>query len=139
VWLGHAGSRAWSCEQCTAQPNTRRLRGNCGGPFLEGLAWSRFDDQGRYVMGYRVAPDCGDWGEQKIRSCPVAGANRLAPLLVAYQRQRAGVCSLSDLFNAPTCAVIDLFAELHTQTELSHARMRERAAEEARHGAGRHS
>ena len=101
----------------------------------------RSDEQGRYLMAYRIAPDCdGGWGEQKVRSCPVANANRLAPLLQAYQRQQAGLCSLSDLFEAPTCAVLDLFAELSAQNMLAQARMRKRAAEEAApHGNSRHS
>ena len=101
----------------------------------------RSDEQGRYLMAYRIAPDCdGGWGEQKVRSCPVADANRLAPLLQAYQRQQAGLCSLSDLFEAPTCAVLDLFAELSAQNMLAQARMRKRAAEEAApHGNSRHS
>ena len=66
--------------------------------------------------------------EAEVRSCPVADANRLAPLR-NYQR-RAGLCSLSDLFEAPA-AVLDLFSELSAQNQLAQARMRQRAIEEA--------
>jgi hypothetical protein len=50
------------------------------------------DERGLFVPGYRVAPDCGeDFSDLEIRSCPVAGANKMAPIINAYNRHRSGL------------------------------------------------
>ena len=101
----------------------------------DGLSWLKRDEEGAYVMAHRIATDCDpSWGEQKVRRCPIADANRLAPLAQTYQAHRAGLGSLWDFYKSPSCAVVEYWTELHHQTELMRARVRERAAEEARHG-----
>jgi hypothetical protein len=64
------------------------------------------DERGLFVPGYRVAPDCGeDFSDLEIRSCPVAGANRMAPIINAYNRHRSGLFNLSLSYPSPSCAV----------------------------------
>lgn len=135
MWLGHSGGRAWSCDQCKAKPALRRLRGNCGGPFIEGLPQSQIDEAGRFMPGYRVAPDSGSsFSEAKIRTCPVADANRLASVVQAYSRHRAGLVALSTQFPQPSCAMVEAFDVLHSATEDMISRQREQAMKEAQNG-----
>ncbi len=135
MWLSHSGGRAWSCQQCQARPALRRQRGNCGGPFQEGLPQSQRDERGLFVPGYRVAPDSGaSFSDLQIRSCPVADANRLASVVNAYSRHRAGLASLSDAFPSPSCAIVEAFDVLHSATEDMIARQREQALKESQHG-----
>jgi len=111
------------------KPKLRRLRGNCGGSFRAGLPQSQVDEVGRYVPGYRVAPDCGEaFSEAKIRSCPVADANRAASIINAYSRHRNGLATILDTFPAPSCAVIEAVDVLHNTTEEMFLRVRERAS-----------
>lgn len=111
------------------KPQLRRLRGNCGGAFRAGLPQSQVDEVGRYVPGYRVAPDCGEaFSEAKIRSCPVADANRAASIINAYSRHRNGLATIRDTFPAPSCAVIEAVDVLHNTTEEMLLRVRERAS-----------
>jgi uncharacterized membrane protein YgaE (UPF0421/DUF939 family) len=87
------------------------------------------------VPGYRVAPDCGEgFSDLEIRSCPVAGANKMASLISAYHRHRAGLYSISESFPRPSCAVIEAIDILHNNTESAHYREQERAMKEAQHG-----
>jgi len=83
-------------------------------------------------MAYRIAPDSDpSWGDQRVRRCPIADMNRLSPMVSSYRAHCAGLGSLRDFYREPSCAVIDLWTELHTQTELMKARARQRAHEEA--------
>lgn len=135
MWLSHSGGRSWSCDQCKAKPALRRLRGNCGGQFLDGLPQSQVDEAGRFIPGYRVAPDSGaSFSDLQIRSCPVADANRLASVVHAYSRHRAGLASLSVQFPQPSCAIVEAFDVLHSATEDMIARQREQAMKEAQNG-----
>ncbi len=96
---------------------------------------SQVDDIGRWVPGYRVAPDCGDdFSDLKVRSCPVASSNKLAPLIMAYRRHRAGLYNISEVYPKPTCAVIEALDTLHYNHEAAQIRATERANQEAQHG-----
>ena len=135
VWLGHSKGRAWSCDQCQSKKGLRRLRGNCGGSFVRGLPQVQEDDQGLYVPGYRVAPDCGEaYSDYKIRSCPVAASNRLSSIIQAYHRHRAGLAKISDTYPSPSCALLEAVDVIHSNTEEAHVRAQERAMREANHG-----
>ena len=135
MWLSHSGSRAWSCEQCQAKRGLRSLRGNCGGPLKRGLPLVQEDDQGLYVPGYRVAPDCGEaFSDYRVRSCPVAGSNRVAPIISAYHRHRAGLATIKETYPKPTCALLEAVDVLHSNTEQAIYRAQERAMKEARSG-----
>jgi hypothetical protein len=135
VWLGHSKGRAWSCEQCRAKKGLRNLRGNCGGPFKKGLPLLQHDEEGGFVPGYRVAPDCGeDYSDLKIRSCPVAGANRLSSIIQAYHRHRAGLIKISETYPKPSCALLEAIDVLHSNTEEAIYRAHQRSMKEARHG-----
>lgn len=99
------------------------------------MATAQEDEQGLYVMGYRVAPDCGEaFSDLKIRSCPVASANKMASLISAYHRHRAGLYNISETYPKPTCAVVEAIDILHNNTESAHYRAQERALKEAQHG-----
>lgn len=81
------------------------------------------------MPGYRVAPDCGEaFSEAKIRSCPVADANRAASIINAYSRHRHGLATIRDTFPSPSCAVIEAVDVLHNTTEEMLIRVRERAS-----------
>ena len=135
VWLGFNRGRSWSCDQCKAKRGLRELRGNCGGPFREGLPLAQRDERGLYVPGYRVAPDSGEeFSDMLVRSCPVAGANRLASIISAYQRHRSGLYSIHTSHPSPSCALVEAVDVLHYHTEAAHNRAHKRAIEEARHG-----
>ena len=93
------------------------------------------DERGLFVPGYRVAPDCGeDFSDLEIRSCPVAGANKMAPIINAYNRHRAGLFNLSLSYPSPSCAVVEAFDILHYNRESAQYRAQERALKEAQHG-----
>lgn len=84
------------------------------------------------MMGYRVAPDCGDqYSDYKIRSCPVAGANRLASIIEAYQRHRAGILPISSTYPNPTCAIVESLEILHYNADDAQHRASERTMREA--------
>ena len=135
VWLGHSRGRSWSCDQCRGNPSLRARRGDCGGPFQDGLPQAQRDVKGLWVPGYRVAPDCGEeFAELEIRSCPVAGANRMATLITAYNRHRSGLATISQTYPRPTCAVMEAMDTLHYHRESAQYRAQERAMQEANHG-----
>ncbi len=93
------------------------------------------DEQGPYLPGYRVAPDCGeDYSNLKIRSCPVASANRLASIIQAYHRHRTGLAEITHTYPKPTCALLEAVDVLHSNTEEAHYRSQERMMKEAKHG-----
>lgn len=85
-----------------------------------------------YVMGYRVAPDCGDqYSDYKIRSCPIAGANKLASIIEAYQRHKIGIMPISSVYKNPTCAIVESLEILHYNSEEAQHRASERTMREA--------
>ena len=134
MWLGHSRGRAWSCDQCRANPKLRAQRGSCGGPFKQGLPLVQEDEEGRFVEGFRVCPDSGeDFSDLKIRSCPVAGANRMASIIVSYRRHQSGLLSIERAYPKPTCAIIEAFETLHINSESARVRAHERAMRES-HG-----
>lgn len=90
------------------------------------------DDEGRYVMGYRVAPDCGEgYSDYRVRHCPVADSNRLASVVQAYQRHRAGLAPITQSYPKPTCAIIEAVEVLHYNAEEASHRATERTMREA--------
>ena len=93
------------------------------------------DERGLFVAGYRVAPDCGEeFSDLEIRSCPVAGANRMAPIINAYNRHRSGLFNLSLSYPKPSCAVVEAMDILHNNRESAHYRAQERALKESSNG-----
>ena len=93
------------------------------------------DERGLFVPGYRVAPDCGEeFSDLEIRSCPVAGANRMAPIINAYNRHRSGLFNLSLSYPKPSCAVVEAMDILHINRESAHYRAQERALKESSNG-----
>lgn len=93
------------------------------------------DERGLFVPGYRVAPDCGEeFSDLEIRSCPVAGANRMAPIINAYNRHRSGLFNLSLSYPKPSCAVVEAMDILHNNRESAHYRAQERALKESSNG-----
>lgn len=133
MWLSHSRGRAWNCEQCKTSAGLRAKRGNCGGEFKQGLPQSQRDEHGLYVMGYRVAPDCGEeYSDYKIRSCPVASSNQLASLIQAYQRHKNNILPLNLSYPKPTCAVIEAIEVLHYNTDEAQHRAHQRAMKEAK-------
>ena len=93
------------------------------------------DERGLFVPGYRVAPDCGEeFSDLEIRSCPVAGANKLAPIINAYNRHRSGLFNLSLSYPKPSCAVVEAMDILHNNRESAHYRAQERALKESSNG-----
>ena len=136
VWISNSRGRSWSCDQCKNSPSLRRSRGNCGGPFKSTLPQSMIDDDGsRYVPGYRIAPNCGlDYGDYKIKHCPISDINRLASIITAYHRHRRGTSNISDSYPSPSCAMIEAIDTLHLHTEAMIDRQREQSIKEARDG-----
>ncbi len=93
------------------------------------------DEQGLYVPGYRVAPDCGEsFSDQKIRSCPVAGANKMASIISAYHRHHEGLFKLCQSYPRPSWSIIDAVDVLHSKRSEAQYRAQERAMKEAQHG-----
>ena len=93
------------------------------------------DERGLFMAGYRVAPDCGEeFSDLEIRSCPVAGANRMAPIINAYNRHRSGLFNLSLSYPKPSCAVVEAMDILHNNRESAHYRAQERALKESSNG-----
>lgn len=87
------------------------------------------------MPGYRVAPDCGEeFSDYKIRSCPVASANRMASIIRAYQRHRAGLYEIKAQYPNPTCALLEAIDVLHSHTEDAHIRAHEKIMKEVKHG-----
>ena len=74
------------------------MRGNCGGAFKKVLPYLDEDEHGYFVPAYRVAPNCsGEYADLKIRSCPVASANKVAPITQAYFRHINGLFDLKNV------------------------------------------
>ena len=113
----------------------RRLRGNCGGAFQAGLPLSDTDERGRFIPGYRVAPNCGEFfSDLKVRSCPIADMNRLAPIITAYHRHRKGLLSLTESFKSPSCAIVEAYDILENNTDEMIRRSQEQKLKEINNG-----
>jgi len=135
VWIPFSGGRGWNCEQCRSKKGLRSLRGNCGGPFKEGLPLSDTDEEGRFVNGYRIAPNCGEsYSDLKVRSCPVADMNRLASVITAFNRHQSGLIRLKEMFPSPTCAIIEAFDILNQNTLELQRRHHEQQMKEFKNG-----
>ena len=90
------------------------MRGNCGGNFKKGLPYLDEDEHGYFVPAYRVAPNCsGEYADLKIRSCPVASANKVAPITQAYFRHINGLFDLKNVYPMPSCAIVEAIDILH--------------------------
>ena len=60
------------------------------------------------VKGYRLAPDCGEsMSELEFKSCPIAGYNKLAHVLIAYNNHKSELQSFSTRYPNLTIAVLD--------------------------------
>ena len=137
MWLSHAKSRAWSCDQCRKNPKLRAQRGSCGGAFKQGLPQAQEDERGLFVPGYRVAPDSGEaFSELEIRSCPVATSNQMASLVIAYRRHKADLFPINTTYPNPTCAIVDALDVINNHSELAQLRAQERDQKEAGHAYG---
>ena len=118
MWLPNNPGRSWSCEQCTAKKGLIELRGNCGGAFKRGLPCLEEDDTGLYIPGYRVVPGSNEnYSDQKIRSCPVALANLVSPIVSSFHKHKKGIITLKDMYENPSCAVVDAFEMLEYEYE----------------------
>jgi hypothetical protein len=83
-------------------------------------------------MGYRVAPDSGqDFSDLKIRSCPVADVNRIAPIVQNYNRHKNELIKISDVYSTASIALIDLFEVIDYNVKEAQNRASERAMKEA--------
>ena len=83
-------------------------------------------------MGYRVAPDSGeDFSDLKIRSCPVADVNRIAPIVQTYNRHKSGLIQIKDVYPAPSVALIDCLETIDYNNRDAQRRATERAMKEA--------
>jgi hypothetical protein len=113
----------------------RQKRGNCGGPFQSGLPLSEEDGHGRFVPGYRIAPNCGEWySDLKVRSCPVAGMNKMASIITAFNRHQSGLIRLTETFPNPSCAIIECFDILNSNTMEMQRRSHEQQMKEMNNG-----
>tara|TARA_R100000278_G_C5471440_1_gene164646 strand:- start:1522 stop:1884 length:363 start_codon:yes stop_codon:yes gene_type:complete len=113
----------------------RQKRGNCGGPFKEGLPLSEVDEEGRFIYGYRVAPNCGEgYSDLKVRSCPVASMNKMASIITAFNRHQSGLIRLTETFPNPSCAILECFDILNTNTMEMQHRSHEQQMKEFHHG-----
>jgi len=111
------------------------LRGNCGGGFKKGLPLLEEDKTGFFIPGYRVAPNCGVfYSDLKIRSCPIASMNKLAPIVTAYHRHRKGLFKLSESFKNPSCAIVESYDILESNTNEMIQRSQEQQMKEATYG-----
>ena len=83
-------------------------------------------------MGYRVAPDSGeDFSDLKIRSCPVADVNRIAPIVQMYNRHKSGLIQIKDVYPSPSVALIDCLETIDYNNRDAQRRATERAMKEA--------
>jgi hypothetical protein len=99
------------------------------------LPLSDTDEQGRFVPGYRIAPNCGEqYSDFKVRSCPVADMNRLASVITAFNRHQSGVIRLTETFKNPTCAIIESFDILNQNTLEMQRRSQEQQMKEFDNG-----
>jgi len=72
------------------------------------LTQSELKGQDVIVKGYRLAPDCGEsMSELEFKSCPIAGYNNLAHVLIAYNNHKSELQSFSTRYPNPTIAILD--------------------------------
>ncbi len=113
----------------------RQLRGNCEGEFQKGLPYLDQDELGYFIPGYRVAPDCSaDYSDLKIRKCPVALSNMVAPITQAYFRQVNGLFDLKDVYPLPSCAIVEAIDLLHYHYQELKNKLAQDAIEDRKNG-----
>ena len=111
------------------------MRGNCGGAFKKGLPYLDEDEHGYFVPAYRVAPNCsGEYADLKIRSCPVASANKVAPITQAYFRHINGLFDLKNVYPMPSCAIVEAIDILHHHYQELKNKITQEQIDEAQHG-----
>lgn len=112
------------------------MRGNCGeGSFKKGLPYLEEDDEGLFVMGYRVAPDCGDdFAEEKIRTCPVALSNRVSPIVEAFFRHKNGTFPLEKFYPQPTIALLQAVDMLEYTQKALEKKLHDQHLQEIKNG-----
>ena len=72
------------------------------------MTQSELEGQNVIVKGYRLAQDCGEsMSELEFKSCPIAGYNKLAHVLIAYNNHKSELQSFSNRYPNPTIAVLD--------------------------------
>lgn len=93
------------------------------------------DDEGYYMMGFRIAPDSDEsYSELKIRTCPVAVANKCSSLINAYNRHKQGLFDLKETYPNPSIALIEAFDILDYNHKLLENRIHKRQLEEMKNG-----
>jgi hypothetical protein len=133
--LSQNKGRSWGCEQCKNKPGLRQLRGNCGESFKKGLPYLDQDELGFFIPGYRVAPNCNaEYADLKIRSCPVALSNLIAPITQAYFRQVNGLFNLKDVYPSPSCAIVEAIDLLHYHYQELKNKIAQDAIEDRKNG-----
>jgi hypothetical protein len=86
-------------------------------------------------MGYRVAPDSDEiYSELKIRSCPVALANRCSTIVDAYYRHKQGLFDLSLTYPQPSVAILQAFDILDTNMKILENRLQKQRMEDIKNG-----
>lgn len=124
----------WRCEGCDGE--TRRSRGNCGGPITLAASGAQMDADGRaYIPGYIVAPGCDDrLSEDRFYACPLSEIVRpgspIQEVITVHRRKAASGASISDLISSPTPAMLDALVELDATVSAFRAEKRRRAEEE---------
>ena len=121
----------WTCEDCDGDPDLRRSRGNCGGPFpadpIDQTVDVREDEIGTYVeVSSIVSPigrAAGDLLEHRCRSCPVACAAGMAALFRLHLATRpfVGLGPVALGGRRLTAAAVDALALIATEGEAMHA------------------
>lgn len=115
----------------------RTLRGNCGASdFKKGLPYLEQDQDGPYVMGYRVAPNCDGetYGDLKIRRCPVAGANLVSSIVSDYWVHKKGLYSLEHTHPNPSIAFLEAMSYYESTYSLYEERVQKQHLEELKNG-----
>lgn len=93
------------------------------------------DDDGNFVMGYRVAPDCGDaFSDEKIRRCPVALANKASPIVESYYRHKNGLYPLEKSYPNPTIALLQSIDLLEYNQKSLEMKLHEKHLQEMKNG-----
>jgi hypothetical protein len=99
------------------------------------LPYLEQDDQGLFIPGYRVAPNCGsEYADFKIRSCAVALSNMVAPITQAYFRHINGLFDLKNSYPNPSCAIVEAMDLLHYHYQQLKNKITEEQIEESKNG-----
>jgi len=93
------------------------------------------DQDGLYIPGYRIAPNCGqDYSDLKVRSCPVASMNKMASVITAFNRHQSGLIRLTEVFKSPSCAILESFDILDHNTKEMQSRLHDQQIKDLNHG-----